>query len=123
MNKVRILLIVLVGVVFGAIAVRFQQNSVPLHQRLVSLDQTTRSQALKKFAHQSDEEKEKVVDGLIENHIRAKEPRTRQFALFALRKSGFSSPKVITPMVFGLSDRNDKVREEARAGLAEMSDA
>ncbi len=120
--KFRLISIVLIGILIGVAAVKLQQSADSLDARLVSADDATRAAALRVFNAKSEGARASVVDALISQRLVSGEAKERQFALYALRKSGLSSPKVIQPMVNGLSDTDQKVREESIAGLLEMGE-
>jgi HEAT repeat protein len=122
-TKARLITVVLAGILIGVVIVRIEQSSKPLSARLVSLDDATRVSALKIYSVKGDEARGKIVDEIVSQHLSTSTPRELQFALYALRKSGFSSPKVINPMINSLSHQDAKVREEATAGLLEIGDA
>lgn len=113
----------LAGALLVAIGVKFRQNRVPLDDRLVSSDDATRVEALRIYAGQSPKVRQPTVDALIARHVHAASPRERQFALYALRKSGLASEKSMEPMVDALGDSAPNVQQEAVVGLAEAGDA
>ncbi len=122
-TKVRLVTIILLGVLIGVVAVQIQRNSVPLDLRLVSNDDGTRAHALRSFVKLDNEKKAPIIDKLIKGHLRSPEARERQFSLYALRKSGDTSERVLRAMINKLGDRDGKVRIEAKTGLMEAGDA
>jgi HEAT repeat protein len=122
-QKLRLLTVILVGVVLGAIIVRIQEDATPLDQRLVTKEDITRRSALRSFDRLPDDKKAPVVAALLQKHVSAADPRERRFALYAIRKSGVSSDAIRTAQVSRLTDADAKVAEEARTGLVEEGDA
>ena len=120
--KGRLVSIILIGILVGVVAVKIQQSSLPMDARLVSPDDATRATALRVFAASSDGSKEKTVDALIARRVNNADAKQRQFSLYALRKSGLASDKIVDAVVRGFSDGDQKVREEAAAGVVEIGD-
>lgn len=117
--KTRLGAIILSGLLLGLVAVQLQRSSLPVERAVLSDDDAVRNEALRRLQSiQNSGEKGRII-GEIAKGVKSANPRTRVFALYALRKSGWKGPRIIGPMIASLSDRNPKVRDEASVGLRE----
>ncbi len=110
---VRIFLLI---ILMTAVGYRFYMRREPLAVRLISVDDSKRNMAIDELAKLDDQKKAEVVTALIAS-ASTPDPRSRRFAIYALRKVGGTRVDVMKVMVGALSDTNAPVREEAMMSL------